>query len=86
MLTAAVGGNKDVASLLLRNNADINARDKDGKTALMIAVVNGHQPLVEILLENKADISIQNEVSSERLGYFHNSIAFIDKVLYEMLK
>jgi len=59
----AVGGNKDVASILLRHGADVNLRDKDGKTILMMAVINGHQALVELLLDNKADITAQNEVS-----------------------
>ena len=61
-LTAAVGGDPGVARLLLRKGADINRKDKDGKTALMIATVNGHYDLVEALLENKADITIVNEV------------------------
>jgi ankyrin repeat protein len=50
--------------MLLRAGADINARDRDGKTPLMIAVVNGHQPLLETLLENNADLTIKNEVSA----------------------
>ena len=62
LLVAAVGGNKEAASLLLRNGACMDQRDKDGKTALMIAVVNGHQGLVELLLEKGADLSIKNEV------------------------
>jgi ankyrin repeat protein len=52
-----------MASLLLRAGADVNVRDKDGKTPLMIAVVNGHQPLVEVLLEGNADLTIKNDVS-----------------------
>ena len=63
IVTAAVSGNRDMANLLLRRNADHNVRDKDGKTALMIAVVNGHQPLVQLLLEKNADVMIKNEVS-----------------------
>jgi ankyrin repeat protein len=61
-VTAAVGGNKDMANLLLRHHAEANARDKDGKTALMMAVVNGHQPLVQLLLDKNADVTIKNEV------------------------
>ena len=61
-VTAAVGGDAGVAKLLLRNGASIDQKDKDGKTALMIATVNGHYDLVETLLENKADVTIVNEV------------------------
>lgn len=58
---AAVGGNREVAGVLVRRGADINWRDKDGKTALMMAVINGHQGLVELLTEHNADITIKNE-------------------------
>jgi len=60
---AALGGNAEVASLLIGAGADINARDKDGKTALISAVVCGYESLVELLLDNNADASIKNEVS-----------------------
>ena len=63
IMTAVVSGNSDVARLLLRLEAEIDVKDKDGKTSLMIAVVNGHQNLVELLLEHNADLSIKNEVN-----------------------
>ena len=61
-LIAAVNGNAEVGKLLLKNDADINAIDVDGKTALMIAVINGHQLLVELLLKNDADLKVKNAV------------------------
>ena len=64
MFTAAVGGNRDVAHLLLRNGCNVNKIDKDGKAALMIAVVNGHQAMVELLLQKGADITLKNEVGA----------------------
>ena len=63
VFSAAVTGNRDVAHTVVRGGANINAKDKDGKTALMIAVVNGHQSLVELLLERDADLTVKNEVS-----------------------
>ena len=60
--SAAVGGDRDCAHLLIRYGCDINIKDKDGKTALMIAVVNNHHDLVELLIEKDADLSITNEV------------------------
>ena len=43
--------------------ADINAQDRDGKTALMIGIINAHQPLVELLLKRNANIKVKNEVN-----------------------
>jgi hypothetical protein len=69
-----VTGNRDVAKLLISKGAKVDHKDRDGKTALMVAVVNGHQPLVELLLDHKADIYVQNEVCS---------VAFVTgKILY----
>lgn len=58
---ASVGGNKDVAELLIKFKADPNVLDKDSKSALMIAVINGNQPFVQVLVEHGADLSIKNE-------------------------
>lgn len=57
-----MNGNADVGKLLLKNDAEINAIDIDGKTALMIAVINGHQQLVELLLKHEADVKVKNAV------------------------
>jgi ankyrin repeat protein len=58
---ASVGGNKDVAELLLKYKANVNQMDKDNKSALMIAVINGNQPLVQVLVEHGADVNLKNE-------------------------
>ena len=52
-----------MALTLLMAGADINAQDRDGKTALMIGIINGHQPLVELLLKRNANLGVKNEVS-----------------------
>ncbi|KAJ8284753.1 hypothetical protein COCON_G00036030 [Conger conger] len=61
MRVSAVSGNVEVASLLLGAGADVDARDKDGKTPLMVAVLNNHEQLVQLLLENGADHDVKNE-------------------------
>ncbi|KAL5017563.1 hypothetical protein ScPMuIL_007152 [Solemya velum] len=64
---ASVSGSRDVALSLLMSDADINAQDKDGKTALMIAILNGHQSLMELLLKRKADLNVKNEYGKTAL-------------------
>ncbi|XP_058882197.1 fibronectin type 3 and ankyrin repeat domains protein 1 isoform X2 [Acipenser ruthenus] len=61
MRVSAVTGNADVASLLVKAGADVNMRDKDGKTPLMVAVLNNHEELVQLLSEKGADHQVKNE-------------------------
>lgn len=57
-----MNGNRSVALTLLVCGAQVNLQDKDGKTALMVAIINGHQELVELLLQKNADITVKNLV------------------------
>ena len=52
---AAAFGHKNAVRLLLQNNADVNARNDAGQTALMIAVENGHVEVVRLLLHHAAN-------------------------------
>ncbi|KAI5624626.1 fibronectin type 3 and ankyrin repeat domains protein 1 [Silurus asotus] len=61
MRVSAVTGNSAMAQLLIEAGADINARDKDGKTSLMIAVLNNYEQLVKLLLDSGADRHVTNE-------------------------
>ncbi|EMP42190.1 Fibronectin type 3 and ankyrin repeat domains protein 1 [Chelonia mydas] len=61
MRVSAVTGNKDVASLLIEAGADVNMKDKDGKTPLMVAVLNNHEELIQLLLDKGADSTVKNE-------------------------
>ncbi|XP_039691945.1 fibronectin type 3 and ankyrin repeat domains protein 1 isoform X1 [Pteropus medius] len=61
MRVSAVSGNQKAASLLIEAGANVNVKDKDGKTPLMVAVLNNHEELVQLLLEKGADASVKNE-------------------------
>eukprot|EP00118_Oscarella_pearsei_P002589 m.10963 g.10963 ORF g.10963 m.10963 type:complete len:338 (+) comp22838_c0_seq1:59-1072(+) len=58
---AAVSGHIGIARILLAFDADIDAKDDDGRTALMIASLNGHKDLTALLVHKGADKSIQNK-------------------------
>jgi len=60
LMHAAKNGDMGTVKVLLENNADINARDDYGWTALMWAAYNGYTEIVNLLLENNADVNAQN--------------------------
>jgi hypothetical protein len=55
-------GHKEVAELLLANNANIEAKAYGGMTPLLSAVFGGHKDLVELLLAHKADVNLNDDV------------------------
>ncbi|KAJ8013966.1 hypothetical protein DPEC_G00035340 [Dallia pectoralis] len=64
MRVSAVSGNPAVASLLIKAGADVNTKDKDGKTPLMVAVLNNQEELVQLFLDSGADHDVKNEFGS----------------------
>jgi ankyrin repeat protein len=49
LLEAAKIGDKQKVEQLLEEGADVDAKDEDGKTALMFAAFMGHEEIVELL-------------------------------------
>ena len=60
LLIACKFGDLEKVKQLLENGADVNAGDKDDRTALMFAAGNGHKEVVELLIENGADVNAKN--------------------------
>ena len=60
LITAAVVGHTKTVAMLLEHGAAINARSRDGGTALHAAAFFGHAETVQLLLENGADTSIKD--------------------------
>lgn len=58
----------EIIKSLLEKNADINAKDKDGVTALWLAANGGSLEIVNILLENSADINVKDTNGRTALG------------------
>jgi len=51
----------DLARLLIDRGADINAKDKEGRTPLMAAISRGNIQIVRMLLDEGADVNIHDE-------------------------
>ena len=62
--------------ILNRSDIDVNARDREGKTALMTAVTWGHEEAVELLLQ------VKEEIGGGRLATGHSKQAILRNVLH----
>jgi len=49
----------DQVKLLLNAGTDVNAKDRDGATAIHMAAFHGHTEMVELLLDRGADVNAQ---------------------------
>ena len=58
---AAMMGQTQAAELLLQQSADINGKNRDGNTALHLAVFLGHAETAELLLKSGADVNAKND-------------------------
>src|SRR5512136_1395484 len=55
---AIKGGNVQIVLDSLGRGADVNARDRYGQTALMLAAHAGYRAIVEILIAHRANLDI----------------------------
>ena len=58
---ATMMGQTEAAKLLLQHGADVNGRNRDGNTALHLAIFLGHAGSAELLLKNGADVTARND-------------------------
>eukprot|EP01046_Picozoa_sp_COSAG06_P073761 COSAG06_NODE_22217_length_730_cov_1.377179_1_plen_175_part_01 len=56
LLNAARQGEPDDIRTVADEGANLEVRDPDGRTALLLAVVRGHDACVELLIERNADV------------------------------
>jgi ankyrin repeat protein len=54
-MTAAFMGHTEVGKMLVETGADVNARNDEGQTALMIAREKEHSLIVDLLIEAGAE-------------------------------
>ncbi|KAJ9202309.1 hypothetical protein DTO164E3_3238 [Paecilomyces variotii] len=67
ILLAVEKGRKSVVEILLRNGADVNARDHEGNHLLGVAIEKGMSSIVKLLLQNGADLNIHSQGGNHRL-------------------
>jgi ankyrin repeat protein len=56
-MCAALAGDTEAVKVLVARGAGVNAKDAEGRTALMFAVINMHHETVKALLEGGADVN-----------------------------
>jgi ankyrin repeat protein len=61
LFRAAHEGQIDVVEFLLMKGEDVNAKTKNGRTALILAVAKGHPEIVGMLLTHGADVNAKTE-------------------------
>lgn len=75
----------DTVKLLIEHGAEINAKDKYGRTALMIASMYGHPDTVKLLIESGADIRATDLngktalIKAVEIGRIHHVTLLIEK-------
>ena len=69
LMLAAGNGHTEIVELLVRNKADVNARDYDMLTPLMHAAQNGHVEIVKLLIRKKADVNARSKEGSTAWMY-----------------
>ena len=69
LLRAAKRGKIETVSTLLAQAVDPNAKDRKGRTPLMLASENGHLPVVRALLDSGANPTLTDRKSRTALSY-----------------
>lgn len=70
LIKAALGGDVSTVLSLLASGAEVNAIDKDGRTALMHATLNEDMTLVGELLKAGADPNVADNVSGQTAMHY----------------
>jgi ankyrin repeat protein len=66
---AVISNNYEIVELLIKANADINARDRDQLTPLILATNNGNYEITKLLIQNGANVNVRDRMNSSSLHY-----------------
>jgi ankyrin repeat protein len=83
LMYAVKKGNLKVIDLLLKNNADLDAKDKRGNTALIHATLNQRLDIIQKLVDSGANIDEQNNMGNTALmiTVFRDSIETANELI-----
>ncbi len=68
-LNSAKDGNTKVVELFLQAGMDVNVKNGDGQTALMLAAYSGHTDTVKLLLKHGAFINVVDKFGDSALSW-----------------
>ena len=60
LMAAYAGNSSDTKYLVTRGGADVDVKDRDGQTPLILAALRGHVKVVEFLVDHGADVEAEN--------------------------
>ena len=63
-MAASERGHAQIVRILIDAKADLNARDKSGSTAIIIASSKGQPEAVRVLIDAKADLNIKDHIGT----------------------
>jgi len=71
----------EVVKLLLEKNSGVNAKDKDGKTALILALENGRLDVAEALINAGADVNVGDDSGKTAVAYAEERLSKVKDLL-----
>lgn len=71
LINAAIEGNLDKVKVLIKQRADINAENNNGKSVLMFASEKAYLDIFKYLVEKGADINAKDNDNRTVLDYYN---------------
>ena len=82
---AKSSGNIEAAKQAIDDGADVNAKDKRGRTPLLFAAIGGHKEIAEILIAKGADVSPKSPEYKAGITPLHEAAFHGHKEIVELL-
>jgi hypothetical protein len=69
LMDAVTANNKDVAAMLIEAGADLNYRNRNGQSALIVAIGSRMSDIANLLIEHQADLTIKDSLGMTAAEY-----------------